>query len=308
MFVKIWGARGSIPVSGQEYIKYGGDTTCIEIRSKNDKIIIIDAGTGIRKLGKALLAQGLCSYDLIFTHAHWDHVMGFPFFRPLYSDRTSLHVHGCPFAEEFVRTMLARMLSPPNFPVNYGDLQARIEYSDGCPDKFQIDSITVVPIDISHPGGGKGYRFVEDGRCFVFLTDHELGHTHAGGRTHEDYLRFCARADLLIHDAEFTGEEPTLAILKHTNPCGVGQGANLLEAWDKAFATDRPTLPAPKSLTGVAYTWGGDEHGILTAAQGSIPLELGDRVEFIVSATEYGSVTRLRTTPTPRAKTSTTYR
>ena len=207
MFVKIWGARGSIPVSGQEYIKYGGDTTCIEIRSKNGRVIIIDAGTGIRRLGKDLLVQGLYDYDLIFTHAHWDHIMGFPFFRPLYSDRTSLRVHGCPFTEEFVRTMLTKIMSPPNFPVTYGDLLAHIAYSDGCPEKFQIDSVTVMPIDISHPGGGKGYKFIEEGRSFVFITDHELGYTHPGGLPHESYLQFCAGADLLVLDAEFTGEE-----------------------------------------------------------------------------------------------------
>ncbi len=207
MFVKIWGARGSVPVSGQEYIKYGGDTTCIEIRSKNGRVIIIDAGTGIRRLGKDLLVQGLYDYDLIFTHAHWDHIMGFPFFRPLYSDRTSLRVHGCPFTEEFVRTMLTRIMSPPNFPVTYGDLLAHIAFSDGCPEKFQIDSVTVMPIDISHPGGGKGYKFIEDGRSFVFITDHELGYTHPGGLPRESYLQFCAGADLLVLDAEFTGEE-----------------------------------------------------------------------------------------------------
>lgn len=207
MFVKIWGARGSIPVCGQEYIRYGGDTTCIEIRSKNGRVIMIDAGTGIRRLGKDLLAQGLYDYDLIFTHAHWDHIMGFPFFRPLYSDRTSLRVHGCPFAEQFVRNMLERIMSPPNFPVNYGELKARIAYSDGCPEKFQIDSVTVMPIDISHPGGGKGYKFIEDGRSFVFITDHEIGYTHPGGLPYESYLQFCSGADLLVHDAEFTGEE-----------------------------------------------------------------------------------------------------
>lgn len=207
MFVKIWGARGSIPVSGQEYIKYGGDTTCIEIRSKNGRVIIIDAGTGIRRLGKDLLAQGLYDYDLIFTHAHWDHIMGFPFFRPLYLDRTSLRIHGCPFTEKFVRTMLTKIMSPPNFPVTYGDLLAHIAYSDGCPEKFQIDSVTVMPIDISHPGGGKGYKFMEDGKSFIFITDHELGYTHPGGLAHQSYLQFCAGADLLVLDAEFTGEE-----------------------------------------------------------------------------------------------------
>jgi len=207
MVIKIWGSRGSIPVCGQEYVRYGGDTTCIEIRTKNGRVIIVDAGTGIRRLGKALLAEGLTDCDLIFTHAHWDHVIGFPFFRPLYSGKTRLRIHGCPFAEDFVRAMLGRMMSPPNFPVNYGDLKARIEYSEGCPEAFEIDSVTVHPIDISHPGGGKGYAFVEDGRRFVFLTDHELGHTHPGGLPYEKYVQFCAGADLLVHDAEFTGEE-----------------------------------------------------------------------------------------------------
>ncbi len=207
MVIKIWGARGSIPVCGQEYVRYGGDTTCIEIRTKNGRVIIVDAGTGIRRLGKSLLSEGLTEYDLILTHAHWDHVIGFPFFRPLYSGKTRLRIHGCPFAEDFVRAMLGRMMSPPNFPVNYGDLKARIEYSEGCPEAFEIDSVTVHPIDISHPGGGKGYAFVEGGRRFVFLTDHELGHTHPGGLPYEKYLQFCAGADLLVHDAEFTGEE-----------------------------------------------------------------------------------------------------
>jgi ribonuclease BN (tRNA processing enzyme) len=103
--------------------------------------------------------------------------------------------------------MLTKIMSPPNFPVTYGDLLAHIAYSDGCPEKFQIDSVTVMPIDISHPGGGKGYKFIEEGRSFVFLTDHELGYTHPGGLPHESYLQFCAGADLLVLDAEFTGEE-----------------------------------------------------------------------------------------------------
>ncbi len=88
MKIKCWGSRGSIPVSGKEYIKYGGDTTCIEIRTKSDDIIIVDAGTGIRRLGNQLLKEGRLEYNLIFTHAHWDHLMGFPFFKPVYRNDT----------------------------------------------------------------------------------------------------------------------------------------------------------------------------------------------------------------------------
>ncbi|HLA04991.1 MAG TPA: MBL fold metallo-hydrolase, partial [Syntrophales bacterium] len=79
MIVRCWGARGSIPVSGEEYLRYGGDTTCLEIRTKNDEIIIIDAGSGIRRLGSKLLAEKRHNYTMLFTHAHWDHLMGFPF-------------------------------------------------------------------------------------------------------------------------------------------------------------------------------------------------------------------------------------
>jgi len=84
MYIKCWGSRGSIPVSGEEYNIYGGDTTCIEIRTKGDRIIIIDAGSGIRRLGNQLMEEGRYDFDIIFTHAHWDHLLGFPFFRPLY--------------------------------------------------------------------------------------------------------------------------------------------------------------------------------------------------------------------------------
>ena len=79
MFIKVWGCRGSVPVSGKDYNKYGGDTTCIEIRTPNDKAIIIDAGNGIRRLGAELLESGIYEFDLFFTHLHWDHILGFPF-------------------------------------------------------------------------------------------------------------------------------------------------------------------------------------------------------------------------------------
>lgn len=88
MIIRYWGARGSIPVSGKEYLKYGGDTTCMEVRTKDDEIIIIDAGSGIRKLGNSLLAEDRHQYTMIFTHAHWDHLMGFPVFKPIYAKET----------------------------------------------------------------------------------------------------------------------------------------------------------------------------------------------------------------------------
>ncbi|MFO7963249.1 MAG: MBL fold metallo-hydrolase [Desulfobacterales bacterium] len=209
MYIKCWGSRGSIPVSGKEYINYGGDTTCLEIRTKNDDIIIVDAGTGIRRLGNHLMEEERYNFHLIFTHAHWDHLMGFPFFKPIYLKKTEIKVYRCPFQGQYVEKMISKVLSPPNFPVKYGDISASIVYEKGCPDAFNIGSITIEPIPLSHPNGGNGYKFIEDGAVFVFLTDNELGFVHPNGLHYEDYLAFSEDADLLMHDAEYTPEEYT---------------------------------------------------------------------------------------------------
>jgi phosphoribosyl 1,2-cyclic phosphodiesterase len=207
MIIKVWGSRGSIPVSGKDYLKYGGDTTCIDIRTKSGDIIIIDAGTGIRRLGNQLTDEGCFDLNFIFTHAHWDHLMGFPFFNPLYFKKSTIRMHRCPFHSKFVETILSKVMAPPNFPVKYSDITAQLSYTDACPTEFEIGSVRVVPIALSHPNGGSGYKFIEDGKTFVFLTDNELGYIHPGGLQFEDYLKFCSNVDLLIHDAEYTPEE-----------------------------------------------------------------------------------------------------
>lgn len=207
MIIKCWGSRGSIPVSGKEYIKYGGDTTCLEIRTRSGDLIIVDAGTGIRRLGNELIRENRQVFNFIFTHAHWDHLMGFPFFKPLYSRNCTIRMHRCPFPSRFVEKMLSRVMDPPNFPVRYSDIKAEIIYEKSCPIHFQIGSVTIFPIPLSHPNKGNGYKFVEDEKTFIFLTDNELGYVHPGGLGFSDYLKNCQDADLLIHDAEYTPEE-----------------------------------------------------------------------------------------------------
>jgi phosphoribosyl 1,2-cyclic phosphodiesterase len=207
MRIRCWGARGSLPVSGKEYLKYGGDTACIEIRTKNDAVIIIDAGTGIRRLGKRLLSDGRREYSLLMTHVHWDHIIGFPFFTPVYRVGTRIDVYGCPCAEGSVEQMLSHSMDPPYFPVRFDKTQATFSFHRICGAPFSIDSVSVSSIALSHPNMGVGYRFVEDGRSFVFLTDNELTFKHPGGLDFGDYRNFSAGADLLIHDAEFKPEE-----------------------------------------------------------------------------------------------------
>jgi phosphoribosyl 1,2-cyclic phosphodiesterase len=207
MIIRCWGARGSIPVSGQEYLKYGGDTTCIEIRSREDEIIIIDAGTGIRKLGSRLLEEERFQYNMIFTHSHWDHILGFPFFKPIYRKETSIHMFGCPFTQDSIKKMISKVMAAPNFPVDFEKVQANISYHQSCANSFAIKSMKVTPIATSHPNPGIGYKFIEDGRAFVFLTDNELTFKHPGGLDYKDYVNFSSGADLLIHDSEYTEEE-----------------------------------------------------------------------------------------------------
>ena len=207
MVIKCWGSRGSIPVSGKSYLKYGGDTTCIEIRANSDDIIIVDAGTGIRRLGNLLNKEKKRQFHFIFTHAHWDHVMGFPYFKPLYSKHSEFRMHRCPFHSKFVETILSKVMAPPNFPVKYTDIRAQMHYEVSCPTEFEIGSVKIVPIPLSHPNSGSGYKFIEDGKSFVFLTDNELGYIHTGGRPYQDYMEFSSGADLLVHDCEYTPSE-----------------------------------------------------------------------------------------------------
>jgi phosphoribosyl 1,2-cyclic phosphodiesterase len=207
MIIRCWGARGSIPVSGKEYLRYGGDTTCIEIRTRDDKVVIVDAGSGIRRLGNNLLAENRHEYHMIFTHAHWDHLIGFPFFKPLHSQKTFIKMTGCPFAQASIKEMISRVMRPPNFPVKYSDIRADIDYQGAADATFTIGSMTVESIPLSHPNYGTGYRFIEDGKVFVFLTDNELAYKHPGGLDYDDYCKFSAHADLLFHDAEYTEED-----------------------------------------------------------------------------------------------------
>ena len=120
MQVRCWGGRGSVPVSGDEYRRFGGDTTCIEVRGHDGQVVIIDAGTGIRRLGLHLQSERQAGINLLFTHAHWDHLMGFPFIQPLYESGRAIRIFGCSCAQDSVREMVSESMEPPHFPVSAG--------------------------------------------------------------------------------------------------------------------------------------------------------------------------------------------
>lgn len=207
MKIKFWGARGSIPVSGKHYIKYGGSTTCVEVRSQKDDLVIIDAGSGIRLLGKELLKNSHHNFNMLFTHSHWDHVLGFPFFAPIYNKKTRIKIMGCSFSSGPVREIIAKTMQPPGFPVKFEEISARFEFSSICSAGCEISGMQVMPIELSHPNNGLGYKLIESGKNFTFLTDNELGFVHPGGKEVADYVAFSRGADLLVHDANYTPAE-----------------------------------------------------------------------------------------------------
>lgn len=207
MRIKCWGSRGSISVSGSDYVRYGGDTTCLEVQADSGEIIIIDAGTGIRRLGKSLVRRKENAYYLLFTHTHWDHVLGFPFFRPLLSDSSRLIVQDRTFGGLTTKAMLGEVMKDPFFPVRLGGFPADIQFDPGLNQSFTIGSISVESIPTSHSLDSLGYKFTENGNSFVFLTDNELGYVHAQSRPIQEYIDFSRGADILFHDAEYTDEE-----------------------------------------------------------------------------------------------------
>lgn len=209
MKIKFWGTRGSIPVPGQETIKYGGNTTCLEMTLESGKKVIIDAGTGIRPLGNKLLEEKApIDIHLLITHIHWDHILGFPFFDPLYEPTTKISIEGFPTCMKGLRSTFDNRMGDGFFPLQFDDLRAEIQYQDKLSKgSLEIDGLTVESIFLQHPQGGYGYRFHEGGKTLVFLTDNELREDAWIGRTPKEYAEFCKDADILIHDAQYIPQE-----------------------------------------------------------------------------------------------------
>ncbi len=203
MKIRIWGARGSIPVSGQEFVRYGGDTTCVEIETARGDVIILDAGSGIRTLGNKLLNEGRTEFHFLFSHAHWDHLLGFPFFKPLYRKDSFLHFHGCTFAQESIKTILKETMRAPFFPVDLSAVLATLKFDRKCLPEFEVAGLRCQSIPLNHPNKGYGFRLYEGDRSIAIFPDNELSFPHPNARPIEEYVKFVSGADVLLHDAEY---------------------------------------------------------------------------------------------------------
>jgi phosphoribosyl 1,2-cyclic phosphodiesterase len=209
MKITFWGTRGSIASPGPETVVYGGNTTCLEVSLASDCTIVIDAGTGIRRLGDHLLkrSENNCIH-LLLTHIHWDHVLGFPFFAPLFKPSCHIVVDGSPRAMEGLQRVFSSNYIDGTWPLRFEDLKARIEHSQGLRNgSVEIEGTLVESHKIQHPQGGVGFKFTEDKKTFVFITDNELLDQGWSGTSFSDFVSFCSGADLLVHDCQYTTAE-----------------------------------------------------------------------------------------------------
>ena len=212
MKIRIYGCRGSLPVPGVNTNRYGGNTTCLEIISAAGEVAIIDAGSGLNNLGKDLLAEGTVkSVRFFFTHAHWDHLLGFPFFRPAYRKDFTLTFCSGPHAQSVIRDYLSHQMQAPFFPVELEALSAQMVFECDNPcqeERFcACGDLQVKAFPVNHPNGGFGYRVMEAGRMFAFAPDNEIGFNHPDGPDRSEFVNLFRGADLLIHDAQYTDNE-----------------------------------------------------------------------------------------------------
>ncbi len=203
--VRFWGVRGSVPSPGPETVRYGGNTSCIEILV-DGKNLIFDGGTGIRMLGKTLQAQAPSTYQLFFTHYHWDHIQGVPFFLPVFTAENSFHIYGQvpPGGNQRMEEHFNEHVLHLNSPVPIKEIEASLHYHDlTCGKPFKIDDVLIETYPLNHPNGSMGYRVSWRGKAVVYCTDTE----HLPDRLDDNVVEMARDADLLIYDSMYTDEE-----------------------------------------------------------------------------------------------------
>lgn len=215
--VRFWGTRGSIPTPGAQTVRYGGNTPCIELRTEAGWLVILDAGTGIRELGRNLVegSQGRAIRgDIFLTHAHWDHIQGIPFFAPLFGHGNEFTIWGSESLERSFDKVVRDQMSPVVFPVTFEELDATIDFR-GLPEGTLTagTGYEVLAFGVHHPGGALGYRFsasAGNGGALVYVSDNELApHPRYGSSAdwRDRLTTFVRGAAILIHDTTYTTAE-----------------------------------------------------------------------------------------------------
>ena len=215
MRVQFWGTRGSIAKPGPSTARYGGNTSCIEVRSARGTLVVLDCGTGAHPLGQKLMSAGLKGMrgHILISHTHWDHIQGLPFFAPLFVAGNEWYIYGPKGLGQSLREALAGQMQYTYFPITLDQFGARIHYHDLVEGSLDIDDIKISTHYLNHPALTLGYRLEADGVAIVYSCDHEpysrILATGQGEITGQDerHAIFINGADLLIHDAQYTAEE-----------------------------------------------------------------------------------------------------
>jgi phosphoribosyl 1,2-cyclic phosphodiesterase len=211
--VTFWGTRGSIPTPGPHTARYGGNTACLSVSAGGDRLVILDAGSGIRPLGRSLLAAhpGAMTAEILLTHTHWDHIQGLPFFAPLNRKGNSVRIIGPRQGDVSLETIVDRQTDATVFPIPIKALAAELTVTEVTPGPFEVDGFRVETCRLRHPGMTLAYRLTprEGGASMAYVTDNELG---PGGSYdvpadwRRQLVRFLGGVDLLIHDGMYSDE------------------------------------------------------------------------------------------------------
>lgn len=238
MQVRFWGTRGSIATPGDATLRYGGNTSCVEVTSDSGEVILIDAGTGALALGKALMEQGRAKRGaILISHTHWDHIQGLPFFAPLFVPGNEWHIYGPRTLGQSLKDVLAAQMDYSYFPVELSAFASNVHFHEVVEGAFSIGDVRVTTQYLNHPALTVGYRLEADGASAAYASDHEPHSPHAG-EGHADevesgdvtHIEFLRDADLVIHDAQYTAQE---------YPAKLGWGHSTIEyAVDIAIAAN----------------------------------------------------------------------
>lgn len=210
MRIRIWGCRGSLAAPGPETVRYGGNTSSVEVRLDDGSLIVLDAGTGIRDLGRSIEEEPVNKVNLFLTHLHLDHIEGLGFFSALWNPEIELHVWGPPSSLRSLEDRIGKLLSPPLFPVNLGKVPARPVFHDVPDEELHIGKARVYAEGVTHRGSTVGYRIEENGRSFTYIPDHEPALGEDLRKADPEWVSgftVAHGADVLFHDSQYTEEE-----------------------------------------------------------------------------------------------------
>ena len=208
--VEFWGVRGSVPSPGPTTIRYGGNTSCVSITADN-KILILDAGTGIRNLGSAIIGQPELEIFVIVTHSHWDHIQGFPFFTPIYQPNRPVHMFPTLHKKNVVLASLIDQMDGAHFPITPDQVPSNFNFVTENPLEFlESNGFHLEMVPMNHPGKAFGYKITIEDKIICYFTDNEIDPPYEKSIELNELTNQCRNADILIHDAQYTEDDMPL--------------------------------------------------------------------------------------------------